>query len=438
MPGIGALNKGGAATVTSVSCASAGNCAAGGQYTDRLRHRQAFVARETNGTWHAAIEIPGTGALNKGGNADVTSVSCASAGNCLVGGFYRDRFRFKQAFVASQRNGTWHKAIEVPGTAALNKRGDAWVHSLSCASAGNCVAGGDYRDGLRHRQAFVASERNGTWHKAIEVPGTATLNKGGSAEVDSVSCPSAGNCLVGGRYDAGGTQAFVASERRGTWHKAIKVPGTGALNTGGAAAVDSVSCASAGNCTVGGSFTDSDRQGQPFVASQTNGTWHAAIHLPGVNAIDGGVVQSLSCGSAGNCLAGGFYLDGAQQDHAFVASQTNGTWQGAIEVPGTVTLDKGGIYGPAAETTSVSCASAGNCTAVGIYIDGQGHNQAFVASQTNGTWQAAIELPGTATLDTGGSAAVNSVSCAPAGTCAAGGSYQASHGHYQAFVASQA
>jgi len=41
--------------------------------------------------------------------------------------------------------GSWGRAIEVPGLGALNK-GDAEVNSVSCASAGNCAAGGDYRD----------------------------------------------------------------------------------------------------------------------------------------------------------------------------------------------------------------------------------------------------------------------------------------------------
>ena len=54
--------------------------------------------------------------------------------------------------------GTWHTAIEVPGTGALNKGGFARVASVSCASAGNCAAGGAYEDGSANTQAFVASE----------------------------------------------------------------------------------------------------------------------------------------------------------------------------------------------------------------------------------------------------------------------------------------
>ena len=45
---------------------------------------------------------------------------------------------FEQGFVANQVNGIWRKAQEVPGTAALNKNGQAATISVSCASAGNC------------------------------------------------------------------------------------------------------------------------------------------------------------------------------------------------------------------------------------------------------------------------------------------------------------
>jgi len=215
VPGTAALNQGGIALTTSVSCASAGNCSAGGQYMDASVHRQAFVVSQVNGTWQAAIEVPGTAALNQAGNALITSVSCASAGNCSAGGYYRDGSDHFQAFVVRQVNGTWHAAIEVPGTAALNQGGNAEISSVSCASVGSCSAGGYYRDAFSQHQAFVVSQVNGTWHPAIEVPGTAALDQGGNAETSSVSCASAGNCSAGGHYtdSSGRQQAFVVSEK---------------------------------------------------------------------------------------------------------------------------------------------------------------------------------------------------------------------------------
>jgi hypothetical protein len=107
---------------------------------------------------------------------------------------------------------TWGTAIEVPGTAALNTGGGALVTSVSCTSAGNCGAAGTYTDSSGESQAFVVSQVSGTWGTAIEVPGTATLNTDGDATVNSVSCSPAGTCSAGGYYDdSSGAQAFVVS-----------------------------------------------------------------------------------------------------------------------------------------------------------------------------------------------------------------------------------
>jgi uncharacterized protein YunC (DUF1805 family) len=435
VPGTATLNKGGNAQVQAVSCASVGNCSAGGYYTDGSGRQQVFVVSRVNGTWRTAVQVPGTATLNKGGDAQVRSVSCASAGNCGAGGFYTDSSGRTQAFVVSQVNGTWRTAIRVPGTATLNQTGNAEVDSVSCASAGNCSAGGYYKDGSWDYQAFVVSQVNGTWRTAIQVPGTAALNQQGYAWVGSVSCGSAGNCSGGGQYEdsSWSGQAFVVSQVNGTWRPAIQVPGTATLNHGGAWIV-SVSCASAGNCSAGGSYYDSSGGRQVFVVSQVNGTWRTARQVPGtatLNSGGGADIYSVSCSSPGNCSAGGTYWTGS--GHAFVVSQVNGTWRTAIQVPGTATLSQGN----GAVLASVSCASAGNCSAGGWYQDGSGHTQAFVVSQVNGTWRTAIRAPGTATLNSGGAAWTVSVSCASAGNCSAGGGYTDSSGHRQAFVVTQ-
>jgi len=48
-------------------------------------------------------------------------------------------------------------ASEVPGTGTLNKGGSAGGLSVSYASACSCAAGGSYTDCSGHTQAFVAS-----------------------------------------------------------------------------------------------------------------------------------------------------------------------------------------------------------------------------------------------------------------------------------------
>jgi hypothetical protein len=101
--------------------------------------------------------VPGLHTLNAGRYAEVNSVSCASAGNCAAGGDYRGRHGHVQGFVVSEKNGVWGRAIEVPGLAALNKGGDASVSSVSCASLRRCAAGGSYAERSLHPhfQGFV-------------------------------------------------------------------------------------------------------------------------------------------------------------------------------------------------------------------------------------------------------------------------------------------
>jgi hypothetical protein len=443
VPGSAALNTGGNAVVQAVSCPSAGNCAAGGYYTPAggSPPAQVFVVSEVHGTWRKAEQIPGTAALNTGGSAQVNSVSCASAGNCSVGGYYAVGFDGDlHAFVANEVNGTWGKAKQV--AAALNVGGGGGVDSVSCASAGNCIAGGAYNEGSAggfFTQAFVVSQVHGTWGKAKEVPGTDALNTGGGAAVTSVSCTSASNCSAGGYYATDATgfpqQAFVVTQTNGTWGKAKEVPGTAALNAGGSAQVTSVSCASAGNCSAGGSYEDSSGHFQMFVISQVHGTWDKAKEIPGTAALNAGgfaQVTSVSCASAGNCSVGGFYKDASGNQQGFLVSQVNGSWGTAKEVPGIAALNPGGSSGIAA----VSCASPGNCDAGGSYTDTSGNSQVFVASQMHGTWDKAEQIPGSAALNTGGFAVTTSLSCAPAGTCSAGGIYASSSG-LQAFIANK-
>jgi len=127
---------------------------------------------------------------------------------------------------------------------------------MSCAAAGNCSAGGTYDYG-GYNAAFVVSEKNGVWGQAIDVPGLGSVAR--DASLISVSCASAGNCAAGGGYDGGGSGAWVVTEKNGVWAKQTAVPGLGALNKGSVVGVSAVSCASAGSCVAGGYYQETGR-----------------------------------------------------------------------------------------------------------------------------------------------------------------------------------
>jgi hypothetical protein len=387
--------------------------------------------------------VPGTAALNLGKNARVTSLSCASPGNCAAGGYYTGGLGGSQAFVVTEVSGVWGKAMKVPGTPTLNRGKDARVTSISCAAAGYCAAGGTY-SAHGSRQVFVANEKNGVWGKAITVPGTDVLNVGRNASLTSISCGAPGRCAAGGYYSGGkgGKQAFLVYEKSGVWGDATKVPGTAALNVGGNAQVASVSCATRWWCAAGGTYTDCAGKTQSFLVDGTsynhhgNWVWRKAFILPGTAAALGvsGFAQltSISCSISDTCAAAGQY-SGPDGNQAFVVSYRYGYWGDATEVPGIASL------AGTSSAVAVSCPRVGGCAVTGSDDTAPG---VFAAAETDGVWGDAASgnvapLAGLDALAVSGSAQVTSISCAKtAGTCAIGGSYEDGSSHTQPFVTS--
>ena len=225
--------------ITSVSCASPGDCAAAGIYHDSAGMPHTFVVDESGGTWGPVQAVPESGLTAT--SSFPTALSCGAPGDCAVVGSYSDdpgRVR-EQVFVASEVQGKWGSPQPIPGTAKLNKFMFARVNGLACAATGSCVAVGFVIDSTGNRRAFTADEKNGTWLSARVPAGVRQ-----PAEVNSVSCAFAGNCVASGYSHFGdATQAFTLNEVSGTWGTAQPLPGITKLNTGRLVQMANVACA---------------------------------------------------------------------------------------------------------------------------------------------------------------------------------------------------
>jgi hypothetical protein len=86
---------------------------------------------------------------------------------------------------------------------AANPAIDSYVVSVSCASPGNCSAGGgeDQSYSANTSRAFVVDETDGVWGPVRPVPGLT-----GYTQVTSVSCAAAADCAAVG-YDTAATGA---------------------------------------------------------------------------------------------------------------------------------------------------------------------------------------------------------------------------------------
>ena len=106
--------------------------------------------------------------------------------------------------------------------------------------------------------------------------------------------------------------------------------------------------------------------------TETNGTWGTGVEasLPAnANPDSEAYIEGLSCASPGNCAAVGEYYDGAvDEPEIFLLTETEGTWGTAVqaEPPANAHPNWNTIV------KGVSCGSVGNCAVVGEYFDTSG------------------------------------------------------------------
>jgi len=212
---------------------------------------------------------------------EISDVSCTSAGNCTAVGLDEDPSPSydEYGFAISEIDGLWGtpQVLTSPGNAASNP--EAILSGVSCWSAGNCVAVGSYED-LPSQRPMEATETNGSWSQLTELSQLPTGASSYNALMLAVSCPTAGNCVATGEYGTNGTivAAMVEEETNGSWLQATQVDLPNNVNPFQATGT-AVSCAdTVANCTMAGDYDDGS-QDQAIADSETNGTWAQAVAI---------------------------------------------------------------------------------------------------------------------------------------------------------------
>lgn len=409
------------------SCASAGNCVSVGWYTDSSNREQALLETESHGVWSAQkadlTALPGTWSNPY---AYLDSVSCPSPGNCVAVGQYDDSSGDQQGLIETESGGRW-SASELDTSALPSVFGDPSVEltSVSCPAAGRCIAVGQFSDAADRQQGLIASTSNGTW--TTRQADLSALSPFVNPEVQllQVSCASPGNCAAGGDYldSSGDQQALLETESGGIWTAGKPDLSRLSVAADPGAEIDSVSCPVAGGCTAIGYYEDGSYTYGGLLVNQLHGAWRPATEeqLPanaaGETASQGDLyLTSVSCASAGDCTAVGTYDSTSANDvEGQELTETGGTWAPGVET----NLPAPSSGNPDVWLASVSCANAGECVAAGTFTGSDGDNQALVARLSDGTWTTgSVEQPTTYNHYNGNG---SSVSCTPDGYCAAGG-----------------
>ncbi len=172
----------------------------------------------------------------------------------------------------------------------------------------------------------------------------------------------------------GTAEGLLQSQSSGAWAAGIEAPLPANAGANPATEIDSVSCASAGDCSAVANYRDSSNDRQGVLWTESSGAWATGVEasLPADAPSQPFVFfSSVSCASAGDCSAVGGYVDGSGSFQGLLLTETAGTWGTGVEA--SLPADAGAI--PNVGLTSVSCASAGNCTAVGTYTDSSNDSQ---------------------------------------------------------------
>lgn len=404
-------------SLRSVSCASPGNCVAGGEYTDSSDERQGLLLSETAGVW---------GIVELESGVFPSAVSCPSAGDCTaIGGGH----------MLSETEGVWGSATEVAPPANAKSRVGLLSH-LSCPSAGNCTAAGGYTDTSGHHEGLLVTETEGTWGTGVEASLPANADPEINVYIEGLSCASPGNCTAVGEYYDGAVdepEIFLLIETEGTWGTAVQAEPPANAHPNWNTIVKGVSCGSVGNCAVVGEYFDASGEMQGLLLNETEGKWGRGVEarLPAnASPNPGPFIEEVQCASAGNCTAVGSYIDSSENGQGLLLTESAGTWDTGVEAP----LPAGSRSGPSLLAGSLSCPSAGDCGYVDGYRDSSERLEGLLLTQSQGTWAPALQakLP----LNAGPEPEVllRSVSCATPGNCTAVGEYTDSSEHRQGLL----
>jgi hypothetical protein len=337
-----------------------------------------MISAESGGRWGTAITISlPANAVRKRGAAIIASVSCPAAPSCVAVGNYETTTSFA-GLITTGHAAAWSAGVAPALPADASAVPDAYLAGVSCPSPAFCVAVGGYTNASHNEEAMIVTLSDGRWHRARAIGSPASADANPAAHFSAVSCPRAAYCTAVGAYRTKDLddEVMAATDVRGRWKRAtqIRLPANASVQPD--AELYSVSCASARNCIATGSYGSSRARMDALIATFTRGRWRRAAAFTKLPAGAGRAGQfasmnGISCG-AHSCAAAGSYRDAQGVTLAMVVAEAGGRWGRAVRVR----LPAGAAPGSAQSAIlfGIACHTAGRCTAAGTYV---GRAQAF-------------------------------------------------------------
>jgi surface antigen len=296
----GALGGG----LTHVVCPSATQCVAVGGYTDASGHAQGLLLTGYGSAWTLAKAPLPTGA---GGDPGVSlgGVACPSASACVVAGRYRDSSAHGQGLLLTGYGSAWTATrAPVPSGAAANP--GAGLDAVACPSTTACAAVGGYDDSSGHGQGLLLTGYGSTWTATrAPLPSGAAANP--FASLGALTCPAVSACMAAGTYasSSGNQQALLLTGSGSSWTPATLTQSPVYQNS-----PYDMACVAATQCLA--AAYDLEPSGQGLLAAGGGASWTASdVPAPSNAAAQdpAPTAAALSCPTASECVIVGSYRD---------------------------------------------------------------------------------------------------------------------------------
>ncbi len=293
-----------------VTCVSATDCWAVGEYGASIRQHRT-LALHWNGSAWAQVAMP-----NPGGSPGawfLAGVSCTAASNCWAVG-HHSRPHGDNVNMALRWNGKSWSWVATPQPDMSTGGHNRQLNAIRCVSRSDCWAVGSWGSTPPKKGAGTEAFRwTGTKWSSVSTPEVGNEN--------GVACTGAANCWA---------VSDSAVHWNGTRWSEVYIPHSATkFNT-----LKGVTCARATECWAAGVLDASGAAGSAELTDMLrwNGTnWtRVATPNPGGTFEDGDYssineLDGVACGGPANCWAVGSYWDYTQETRLSIALHWNGT-----------------------------------------------------------------------------------------------------------------
>jgi hypothetical protein len=302
-----------------------------------------------------------------------SSVTCVSASECWAVGYYNNRGTYQT--LIERWDGTSWSIVDSPNTGATQHN---LLRGVTCASASECWAVGSYYNGSF--QQTLIERWDGTSWSIVDSPNTSDTQYN---YLFGVTCMPASECWAVGYYHTGSIYQTLIERWDGTSWTVVTSPNIGPAQNN---FLNGVTCVSTSDCWAVGNYTTNTINAEQTLIERWNGTSWTIVTSANTLPTDNNYLLNVTCASASDCWAVGYYNNG-------IADQTllerwNGTSWAVVSSPNTLITQANRLL-------SVTCASASECWAVGYYNAGVAQT---LIERWNGTSWVIVTSPNTDVL----------------------------------------